>query len=270
VLYFDLESSPRIQKQRIEPLIKYHDINMLNAGSNLKFRLDSSRGADAAREIREYLESAKDLALVIVDVFVKVRDDDGMAGKVGVYRADYEVFQQFRSLCDDFPDLCLLFVHHTNKGEHSDPMNAISGSTGIAGVTNTNWVMQRVPTQGIHDQATKDECAKHMEFYARGKEIHEHDLTLMHAPDMGGWELSALRPWEIKLTAKRQEIVEVIRSRPGPWTSKEIHAELGGNISTLRNTLQQMVKAGQLTSPGAGVPIEERGYSLPAEKPKKY
>jgi DNA-binding transcriptional regulator PaaX len=53
-------------------------------------------------------------------------------------------------------------------------------------------------------------------------------------------------------------------------TSTEIHEELGGNINTLRNTLKQMVTAGQLRVSAEGPP-SERGYSLPgAQTERKF
>ena len=39
--------------------------------------------------------------------------------------------------------ICILLIHHLRKQTASDPFDQISGSTGLMGVADTSWVMQR-------------------------------------------------------------------------------------------------------------------------------
>ena len=73
----------------------------------------------------------------------KVRDSKGSAGKAGMYGNDYDDISSIKRIADSF-NIAILLVHHLRKLQDSDdPFNDVSGSTGIIGAADTNFILRR-------------------------------------------------------------------------------------------------------------------------------
>ena len=59
-----------------------------------------------------------------------------------MYANDYKEAGALKNLADKY-GICILLIHHLRKQSASDPFDQISGSTGLMGVADTSWVMQR-------------------------------------------------------------------------------------------------------------------------------
>ena len=59
-----------------------------------------------------------------------------------MYANDYKEAGALKKLADKY-GICILLIHHLRKQTASDPFDQISGSTGLMGVADTSWVMQR-------------------------------------------------------------------------------------------------------------------------------
>ena len=55
---------------------------------------------------------------------------------------DYKEAGALKKIADKY-GICILLIHHLRKQTASDPFDQISGSTGLMGVADTSWVMQR-------------------------------------------------------------------------------------------------------------------------------
>ena len=63
-------------------------------------------------------------------------------GNGGIYANDYKEAGALKNLADKY-GICILLIHHLRKQSAADPFDQISGSTGLMGVADTSWVMQR-------------------------------------------------------------------------------------------------------------------------------
>lgn len=68
---------------------------------------------------------------------MRVSDGNGWT-----YANDYKEAGALKKLADKY-GICILLIHHLRKQSAADPFDQISGSTGLMGVADTSWVMQR-------------------------------------------------------------------------------------------------------------------------------
>ena len=78
-------------------------------------------------QIKEFVSEHPDTVLVAVDTFQMIRKRTADIS----YANDYEEIQQIKKLADDLR-IAILLVHHLRKQGDSDPLNKLSGSTGIS------------------------------------------------------------------------------------------------------------------------------------------
>ena len=94
-------------------------------------------------QLTNYLNFNPGCGLVVIDTLQKVRDSKGSAGKTGMYGNDYDDISSIKRIADGF-NIAILLVHHLRKLQDSDdPFNDVSGSTGIIGAADTNFILRR-------------------------------------------------------------------------------------------------------------------------------
>ena len=137
VLYLCLEDTQRRIKDRLfdltnDPPRSFHlSVTCGLIGNGLE------------EEIINFLEDFPKTKLVIIDTLQKVRDSKGSAGKTGMYGNDYDDISSIKRIADEH-DISIILVHHLRKlKDGDDPFNEVSGSTGITGAADTNYVLKR-------------------------------------------------------------------------------------------------------------------------------
>ena len=137
VLYLSLEDTQRRIKDRLYNLTD-------SAPENLYFAVTSGLiGGGLEEQITDFLTEHPATKLVIIDTLQKVRDSKGSAGKAGMYGNDYDDISSIKRIADGF-NIAILLVHHLRKLQDSDdPFNDVSGSTGIIGAADTNFILRR-------------------------------------------------------------------------------------------------------------------------------
>lgn len=137
VLYLSLEDTQRRIKDRLYNLTD-------SAPDNLYFAVTSGLiGGGLEEQITDFLTEHPATKLVIIDTLQKVRDSKGSAGKAGMYGNDYDDISSIKRIADSF-NIAILLVHHLRKLQDSDdPFNDVSGSTGIIGAADTNFILRR-------------------------------------------------------------------------------------------------------------------------------
>ena len=137
VLYLSLEDTQRRIKDRLYNLTD-------SAPDNLYFAVTSGLiGGELEEQITDFLTEHPATKLVIIDTLQKVRDSKGSAGKAGMYGNDYDDISSIKRIADGF-NIAILLVHHLRKLQDSDdPFNDVSGSTGIIGAADTNFILRR-------------------------------------------------------------------------------------------------------------------------------
>ena len=137
VLYFALEDNLRRINDRVNKL----DTDNTDM-SNFRVKL-SAPGINKGliEGIDRHMADYPDISLIVIDTFEYIRDRE--TSKQTLYSADYNDIKTLRSITNKY-DVTLLLVHHTRKmHDENDPINNISGSTGLTGATDGNWVLEK-------------------------------------------------------------------------------------------------------------------------------
>ncbi len=100
-------------------------------------------GNGLEEQITDFLKEFPKTKLVIIDTLQKVRDSKGGAGKTGMYGNDYDDISSIKRIADEH-NIAIILVHHLRKlKDGDDPFNEVSGSTGIIGAADTNYILKR-------------------------------------------------------------------------------------------------------------------------------
>ena len=133
------------------------------------------------QQIEQYLSDFPKTKLVIIDTFQKVRDSKSTGGKSGMYAGDYDDVTALKNISD--------------KYGIADPFNEVSGSTGITGAADTNFVLKR---SRANETGT---------LLATGRDIAYQELTLKFDNRSHLWELVERKDME---DIHREEIPKFI------------------------------------------------------------
>lgn len=133
VLYLCLEDSyTRIQNR----LFQLTD----DAPSTLRFaNLSGCIGDGLENQISSFLSEHPDTNLIVIDTLQKIRD---IIPDTNSYISDYRDLSSLKNLAESHY-VAILLVHHLRKMKDDDPMNMISGTTGLSGAADSNFVLKR-------------------------------------------------------------------------------------------------------------------------------
>lgn len=169
VLYLCLEDSyARIQNR----LFQLTD----DASNTLHFaNLSGSIGGGLENQISAFLSEHPDTNLIVIDTLQKIRD---IIPDTNSYASDYRDLSSLKSLADSH-HIAIVLIHHLRKMKDDDPMNMISGTTGISGAADSNFVLKR-----------KDRNSPRSELHCTGRDIESRVLELCFQKETHTWELS--------------------------------------------------------------------------------
>lgn len=220
VLFLALEGSKNGMQKRLDDMLQGEE-----APTELHFVRDfPSLGGDALTKLRTVVEHYPDLRLIVIDTFQAIR---GKRRKQSAYADDYEALKPLTEFSEK-TGVSVLAIHHTNKRQAEfddvDPLDLVSGTTGIAGAVDNVLVLQQ--KQLREKDAT-------LEVIGREVERHSHSFSL--DGDRAMWRPQG-EEWKFAKTEPRQKILDVVLEANEPLGPKEI-AELtgkkGGNVRAL-------------------------------------
>ena len=166
-LYLCLEDSPRRIQERLNYLTD-------EVPSNTYFAMESKTMQDGLEEqITGFCHEHPDTCLVVIDTFQLIRRQDTDSS----YATDYAEIQKIKRLADSL-GICILLVHHLRKMGDSDPLNKISGSTGISGGVDAAYILDANRKQ--KETAT---------LVCTGRDIPYRELHLRMNSETHQWEL---------------------------------------------------------------------------------
>ena len=184
MLYLCLEDSfARIQSRLFEIADE--------APPTLHFAIMSDAiGHGLENQIENFIKEHPATGLIVIDTLQKVRKT--VSGNVNPYAADHDDINALKQIADKHC-LAIVLVHHLRKTSDSDPLNMISGTTGIAGGADTNFVLQK-------DKRTENTAT----LICTGRDIEIRELSLELNRETFLWEL--LSP----ITTAEQKVDEII------------------------------------------------------------
>ena len=168
VLYLCLEDSySRIQNR----LLDITD----DAPPNLFFATMSEKLRDGLeQQIERFLSTHQDTVLVVIDTLQRIRAGSNDANP---YASDYRDLGILKELADKH-QIAILLIHHLRKMNDDDPMNMISGTTGLSGATDSNFVLRK--SKRRENTAT---------LYCTGRDIPYRELALEFDGEDHVWKL---------------------------------------------------------------------------------
>ncbi len=135
VLYLALEDNhQRLQNRLRQMEAEKLDISRLHMAT-ASFGLQDG----LLEQIHNFVAANPGTNLIAIDTLEHIRNGDQSAN---LYSCDYRDMTRLREITDKHP-LTLLLIHHTRKMSDPDPLNTISGSTGLVGAVDGVFVLEK-------------------------------------------------------------------------------------------------------------------------------
>lgn len=236
VLYAALEDNQRRLKNR---MAKICSGGQWPAG--LTFWTQMERLEDGGLDqLNDWIASVENPRLIVIDVFTRVRRITG--GKEGMYEADYAAVTPLKQLADD-TGVGVVIVHHLRKmASDSDPLDMVSGSTGLTGAMDTILVLNR-GSEGVT-------------LYGRGRDIEEIESAVQFDRVNCRWSMLG-DAREVRMSAERRTILDALRAGAEPLGPNVIADVTGHSPTSTRRLLFSMTRDGEVSKVGRG------RYTLP-------
>lgn len=143
VLYIDLENTEALTQARLTTLL-----NGSEPPDNLVIVNDYSTMRDSfLADIAEYLETHRNVSLVIIDVFQKIKKPKRV--NQSDYEDIYENFTPLKEIADKYNISLMLVMHNRKYEDPTDPFSNALGSSAIMGASDQMLVIQKKERKDI-------------------------------------------------------------------------------------------------------------------------
>lgn len=95
-------------------------------------------GSGLEEQIKNFVTEHPDTSLIVIDTLQKVRS----ISNDNAYASDYRDLGILKTLADIL-GIAILLIHHLRKQLDDDPMNMVSGTTGITGAVDSSFVLKQ-------------------------------------------------------------------------------------------------------------------------------
>ncbi|WP_409188594.1 AAA family ATPase [Bradyrhizobium sp. RDM4] len=230
VLYIDLENGPRRIQSRIRALFP-RDQNLPDM-SRLEWVTEAPLLNDGfINRLDRWRISVKDPRLVVIDVLQRVKPPGSKVQNA--YESDYSTWAPLQEWSTRH-GVAVLGLHHTKKGAMDDPLEALSGSNGLAACADTTIVLDHGPNGRT--------------LYVRGRDVEERETAVLF--NAGSWTVLG-EAADVRRSDERRAILSAL-TKTSPLGPKEIAAATGMKDGNVRFLLGQMVAAGEIQKQGYG------------------
>ena len=224
VLYCALEDNKRRLQRRLLKLLNGqpapHELRILSAG---EMPLLSQGGLDL---LQRWIEQATAPKLIVIDVLAKVRDP--RRKDQGLYDNDYAAMQGLKALADTY-GIAVVVVHHLRKMDAEDPLDQVSGTTGLAGSADTVLVLNRTSTGTV--------------LHGRGRDIEDIEKAAQFDPTTCMWIILG-EAGSVQYSGARAAVLTVLREAKAPMSLADIAAASGMKANNARQLLLKLTRDG--------------------------
>ncbi len=169
VLYLCLEDN----KQRLQNRLLDVLGDETSPDLPVHFMLEAdAAGADLIQALGRFVEFHPATCLIVIDTLQKIRPE----GVDYSYAGDYQIIGELKQFAEQH-NLCVLAVHHTRKLGDTDPLNTISGTTGLSGAADGLLVLRLA--ERTSNKAT---------LLCTGRDIESRELKLEFDRDSLIWQ----------------------------------------------------------------------------------
>lgn len=150
-------------------------------------------------QIRNFVSDHPDAVLVAIDTFQIVRANTTDTS----YANDYDDVRKMKQLADEL-EISILLVHHLRKQGNGDPLNKISGTTGISGAMDAIFVLDKSKRNA--DTAT---------LVCTGRDIEYREMEMRLSKDDCVWNLvsDSLENPQMRLPDAMVSLVELMKAQ---------------------------------------------------------
>jgi RecA-family ATPase len=233
VLYAALEDNKRRLQRRLRKLLNGRPapkrLRILSAGEMPRL----SEGGTAL--IRAWIEQVPEPKLVVIDVLAKVRDP--RRKDLGLYDSDYAAMEELKKIADEY-GIAIVVIHHLRKMDADDPLDQVSGTTGLSGSADTVLVLNRTRsgTTTLH---------------GRGRDIEDLEKAVQFDESTCVWTVLGGAA-SVRYTGERAAILTALREAGGPISLADIAAASSMKANNARQLLLKLVRDGVVQRVGHG------------------
>lgn len=135
VLYLALEDNARRLQKRLGVVLAGRPVP-----DRLTIATEWQRAPEGLKPIAEWCHSVERPRLIIVDTLAKFRQDT--KGDTALYQQDYASLTGLKKIADHFACAAKV-IHHQRKMGADDPLDTLSGTTGLSGAADTILLLER-------------------------------------------------------------------------------------------------------------------------------
>jgi hypothetical protein len=221
VLYLALEDTPGRLRRRLEKVRAGRQ-----ATGRLTFATAWPRMPEAAKPIIEWIKRVEAPRLIIVDTLAKIRHD--AAGKGYDYADDYKALELLKRI-GDASNVGIVVVHHERKLDGQDPLDTVSGTTGLTGAADSILVLKKARADDYRllgrGRDLEDDLEHDLRFDRETvtfalSELRIVDESAIEKPDFVEWLVTIVPVGEF--VPKTEELAAVAKA--AGYTSKEVEA----------------------------------------------
>ena len=124
------------------------------------------------QQIQNFIITHTDTTLIVIDTFQMIRNNSELS-----YANDYNEIVKLKQYADEM-SISFLLVHHLRKQGDSDPLNKLSGTTGISGAVDAVFVLDK-------DKRNENKA----NLLCTGRDIEQREFQLFFNKDNCTWDL---------------------------------------------------------------------------------
>ena len=125
------------------------------------------------QQIQNFIITHTDTTLIVIDTFQMIRNNSSELS----YANDYNEIGKLKQYADEM-SISILLVHHLRKQGDSDPLNKLSGTTGISGAVDAVFVLDK-------DKRNENKA----NLLCTGRDIEQREFQLSFNKENCTWDL---------------------------------------------------------------------------------
>ncbi len=90
-------------------------------------------------QVNQFITTYPSTKLIVIDTLEHIRNT---TAETSLYSHDYNDIQKIRAITE-VHDVTVLLIHHTRKMYDPDPLNTLTGSTGLVGAVDGVWILEK-------------------------------------------------------------------------------------------------------------------------------